>query len=201
MFCKQIVFVSGKGWTKQCWCLEAQKQAEEWMSRSDIHITRFIHHWNLQTVYGKWRMMKIRTIGTYKIIQLYESERLDDSTPNINLIGLHLFFKLYLLFVSNKMWSYPFNIAQSLTYKPATSAWGCNTVSSNTDSTPTMKRGQKWAYCVEALGLIYTSASSNPVFCVKLNFKKTSTSSKLVGRSNFIPNKPYYVNNSKRFPL
>ena len=110
-------------------------------------ITRFIHHWNLQTVYGKWRMMKIRTIGTYKIIQLYESERLDDSTPNINLIGLHLFFKLYLLFVSNKMWSYPFNIAQSLTYKPATSAWGCNTVSSNTDSTPTMKRGQKWAYC------------------------------------------------------
>ena len=56
--------------------------------------------------------------------------------------------------VSNKMWSYPFNIAQSLTYKPATSAWGCNTVSSNTDSTQTTKKGQKWAYCVEALGVI-----------------------------------------------
>ena len=46
--------------------------------------------------------------------------------------------------------SYPYNIAQSRTYKPATSAWGCNTVSLNTDSTQTMKRGQKWAYCVEA---------------------------------------------------
>ena len=66
--------------------------------------------------------------------------------------------------------SYPYNIAQSRTYKPATSALGCNTVSLNTDSTQTMKRGQKWAYCVEALGLIYTSASSNPVFCVKINF-------------------------------
>ena len=167
------------------------------MSRSNIQQ----HHHKKHTQFMEMKNMKLRTIGTYRIIQLYESERLDDSTPNINLIGLHLFFKLYLLFVSNKMWSYPFNIAQSLTYKPATSAWGCNTVSSNTDSTPTMKRGQKWAYCVEALGLIYTSASSNPVFCVKLNFKKTSTSSKLVGRSNFIPNKPYYVNNSKRFPL
>ena len=38
MFCKQIVLVSGKGWTKQCWCLEAQKQAEESLSRSDIQV-------------------------------------------------------------------------------------------------------------------------------------------------------------------
>ena len=46
-----------------------------------------------------WDMknMKMRTIGTSRIIQLFKVERLDDSTPNIKLIGLRLFFKLYLL--------------------------------------------------------------------------------------------------------
>ena len=51
------------------------------------------------------------------------------------------------------MWSFPFNVAQPQTYKPATLLSGDALLGSNTDSTQTAKKSQKWAQQVEALGV------------------------------------------------
>ena len=135
--------------------------------------------------------MKLRTsrnLPNHSVLLL--SVRLDDSTPNISIIWASIILLTVTVTVSNKMWSFPFNIAQSLNYKPATSAWGCNMFELKLTLPKQLKRVKnglnKWRH----LAWIYTSASSNPVFWVNLNFKKTSTSPQLVGRSNFIPNKP-----------
>ena len=94
------------------------KQAEECQGLT-------FHNHKKHTQFMEMKNMKLRTsrnLPNHSVLLL--SVRLDDSTPNISIIWASIILLTVTVTVSNKMWSFPFNIAQ--TYKPAISAWGCN---------------------------------------------------------------------------